>query len=525
MPVVDREKEREIVIEGKQQGKSDEFIKQAVLRFRERSKGGVPEEIVEEKKPSPLGRGIKAIAGFGIGVGKGALSTLQNIGQATLALPAIFQKGKKFGERLEEVKEETGIPKEILEPKTKAEKAGVVAEEVAEFIAPAGRIIKAGKAAQTLVKSISEGSTIAKGAGLAARSLLEGAGFGTIGSAQKGELDIPTAVLSSLFAPTGAVLKPTARVLSNFLFGPKGTSGFKTRFRNPEEVGEFLKSAKREVGGKNVEDVVTLLNSAIKNVATKAGQTFGKAEEKIIKAKIASSRVVNESKDLAIEALNISKLTLKKIDDAVLESIEKSQMKNLLKLLEKQKDFTTEGVLNLKRQISKLFKGTQRSKSGDRVVTKINNHLNKLIEEADPTFRTATKEFAETKTFLEKLGVNIVGRSKLNVEQTANKLFQLAKDLDNPFKREATEKLLVELQRRSGVPFLKSLEALSTAENLIPQGGQGLRAGVIRELIRLLQLGVSKGAEVAGRVAPTVEKIPKGIGRVGAIETLREVAE
>lgn len=499
------------------QNETDETIQFVVDDF----KAKYEDEVTPLQQP-PERTGV---AGFGIGAVKGATETLQNIGQAALAAPALIPGGKGFGERLGEIREETGFRPEVLEAEGTAEKVGKFTERVGEFLIPAGKIVTGGKAASALVKGILGGRKPAQGAALAVRSLLEGAGFGAIGTAQKGELDIPTAVISGAFAPAGAILKPTTRFVSNFLFGPKGTSGFISRFKNGAEVDEFLKSAKRVEGGKNVEDVVTLLKSAISNVAKKSGETFGVAEGKLVRAKIGSKEVINTSKDIAKDALSISKLSLASIDDAVLESIEKSQMKNLLKLLDKQKEFTTEGVLSLKRQVSKLFKGTQRTKSGDRVVTKVSQHLNELLEKVDPTFRGASKEFAATKTFLDKLGVNITGTSKLNVEQTANKIFQLAKDLDNPFKREATEKLLLELEKRSGVPFLKSLEALATAENLIPQAGQGLRAGVIRELIRLLELGVSKGAGIAGQLAPTAGKLPTGLGRAGLLGATREITQ
>lgn len=525
-------RELQILRKGREQGKTDDEITRLIQLDRQRTTDqaksfGGDTSALDTSVLGRLSRFAGAAKGVAVGAVKEVTETLQEVGQATLAAPALIPGGKTFAERRAEIKETTGFRPEALEAVTPAEEVGKVVGEVAEFVAPAGQIIKASKAAQFLVKEIVGGGKVASGAALAVRSLLEAAGFGAIGTAQKGELDISTAVVSGAFAPAGVALKPTARLVSNFLFGPKGTSGFVSRFKNPTEVGEFLKSARREPGGKNVEDVVTLLNSAIKNVATKTGEIFGKAEEKIISAKISSKEVINKTKNLAQDALGVSKLTIESIDDAVLESIEKSQMKNLLRLVDEHKDFTTQGVLKLKRQISKLFKGTERTKSGDRVITIVSNHLNKLIEGADPIFRTATKEFAKTKTFLEKLGVNIVGKAKLNVEQTANKLFQLAKDLDNPFKREATEKLLLELEKRSGVPFLKSLEALATAENLIPQAGQGLRAGVIRELIRLLELGVSKAAEVAGRVKTVTEKlpIPKGIGRAGVIETTRENTE
>lgn len=59
MPVQNRERERQIVLEGRKQGKSDDFIKQAVLRDRQR--GGISSSTLEQPKEGILKRVGKAI--------------------------------------------------------------------------------------------------------------------------------------------------------------------------------------------------------------------------------------------------------------------------------------------------------------------------------------------------------------------------------------------------------------------------------------------------------------------------------
>ena len=191
----------------------------------------------------------------------------------------------------------------------------------------------------------------------------------------------------------------------------------------------------------------------------------------------------------------------------------------MVRLIQENKDWTTRGVLKLRRRMDNLFRGTKSTQRSDALVTQLRNNLNKVIGGADETFRQASKAFAETKKFLDQLGLNIVGKAKLNVDQTATKLFQLAKDLDDPFRREGAEKLLIALEERSGIPFIGVLRALATAENLNPQKAQGIRAGVVREMARIIEVALSEVVGVAGKINIKVNKLTpefvKGIDFTG----------
>lgn len=310
-----------------------------------------------------------------------------------------------------------------------------------------------------------------------------------------------------------AVVKPVkgvSRAISNFFFGVKGTTGFVARFRDPKGVQKFLTTARRRPGGKNVEDVVSLLNKTIGAVKKRSTDVFRKAEGEIISRKIPQPQIKSQSDKIIRGFLRIPSLKKETIARSGLNDTEVRITQRVAREIKATKDFTTKGVLTLRRTIDNLFRGTQAAPKSDALITQLRSHLNTLIEQTDPTFRTATQKFARDRVFLDKLGVNIVGKGKLSVDRTANKLFQLAKDLDNPFKREATEKLLVELEKRSGVPFIRTLRNLATAVNLAPQQAQGIRAGVVRELARALEVGISKVAGVAGRLKLLIPPAPPG---------------
>ena len=98
-----------------------------------------------------------------------------------------------------------------------------------------------------------------------------------------------------------------------------------------------------------------------------------------------------------------------------------------------------------------------------------------------------------------------------------------ADNLGDPFKKEGTEKLLKEVGQRTGIDFIKVLKALAAARNLSPQKSLGLRAGVIRELVRMLQGAVSGGAAVAGKVSRAVKPAEGLLGGLAA-EVTEKVA-
>ncbi len=82
----------------------------------------------------------KGASGFVVGAAKGIGETLQNIGNAALALP---KKAIEMATPGGEIR--TGVDPKSLVATTRSQKIGKTAERVAEFIAPAGKIAKATK--------------------------------------------------------------------------------------------------------------------------------------------------------------------------------------------------------------------------------------------------------------------------------------------------------------------------------------------------------------------------------------------
>lgn len=391
---------------------------------------------------------------------------------------------------------ELGLPEESFEREGTAEKAGGVTAQIASFAVPGAKAAKVGKGIQAARGGAS---------GLLSRAGVEGATAGAVSATQQGGFNRETALVAGVgaaFPFLGGVSRSLGKGAARFFFGSRGLSGIQTRFNDPKTTAQFLKTARRQEGGNTLMQLVKRVNSSVDDVRQRSGQAFKEAEEKIVSTKIpqARSRVVDESKQVIKEFLDEDVLS----DDAISVSGVTEQSSNVIKkivrILDDFTDETTEGVLNTKRRIAKQWKGTGKSGESDAIVTRLTNNLNDIIEEVDPAFRNASRDFSGDRKFLDLVRANITGKSKDNLDQTANKLFRLAKDLDDPFRAEGAETVLRELEARTSLPLTDTLRALAAADNLSPQAAQGLRAGIVREIARLLQVGVSSAAGGAGRL-------------------------
>ena len=183
MPIVDIEKERQIVIKGREQGKSDDFIKAAVLRFRERSQGAESQDL----KQAAL-QGFEASPFFGktsrdvmIGGAKGFLkgtgSTLSSIGEKGIRGLGRFLTPKKyeaaFGFAADRpTAAETLKARGTFDYSNKTQEYAGLAENIGEYLIPSAGVVKAGKVFGTGIK------------GLLGRSAIEAATAGGITALQ-----------------------------------------------------------------------------------------------------------------------------------------------------------------------------------------------------------------------------------------------------------------------------------------------------------------------------------------------------
>lgn len=166
MPVVNREKERLIVEEGRRQGKSDEFIKQAVLRFREKELSAQNKKVQQitpslQKTPAQKSFFGKA-ADFAQGVGQSILGTarsssklaeavtsvvpeklkknfLQKPGSIGFTAISALNASSKIDPLLTNLEKKVGAAEgDLTTPKNTFQKTGKISGDVAQFLYPSG---------------------------------------------------------------------------------------------------------------------------------------------------------------------------------------------------------------------------------------------------------------------------------------------------------------------------------------------------------------------------------------------------
>lgn len=166
MPVVNREKERRIVEEGRKQGKSDEFIKQAVLRFREKESFTQNKETPQTVLPSqktPIKKPLLSkVADFAQGVGQSILGTARSssklAGAITNIVPEKVKKNflqkpgsigftgvsalaasSKIDPLFTSLEKKVGAEEgDLITPKNTLQKTGKISGDVAQFLYPSG---------------------------------------------------------------------------------------------------------------------------------------------------------------------------------------------------------------------------------------------------------------------------------------------------------------------------------------------------------------------------------------------------
>lgn len=479
---------------------------------------------------------------FSTGFVKRGLSTLQNIGQATLAAPALLPGGKTFGERREEIKGTTGLDSSLFETEGKWEERGAFAQDIVQFIVPGSRIVKAGK----FVKgAISTGGKIRAVGGTLGRAGTEAVGFGTIGSAQQGEFDEGTTIFAGVIPIGGAMLSRIAKGAGYLAIGPKGVKGIQARYADPDGVASFLRTARNKSGGATVGDIEKLITKGIEAVRVNVRDNYQTALKNLPKRLGRNPKVSTTGQSTTIKVdgkkyvlsmpgiksflttrlrefgVNVNSRA-KTFDflESPFSKAHENKLREVFRLVDNWKNTTPEGLNMLARKIGNLEVPPD-SKGGralNTVIGGMRDDIRQYLGKRIPAIKNLNASYAAGKDFLAKLDVNITGKSKLSVDQTADKLLTLAKNLDDPFKKVESEKLLLQLEQHTGISIIRFLRGLATAENLYPASGQGLRAGVVKELVRILNVGLSEIAGVAGRVkgGSTGSNIKSGIIGTGS---------
>ena len=246
------------------------------------------------KEDGIIKKTASAVGGIAVGAGKGLLETLQNIGQATMALPSLLPGGKTFGRKLTEVREETGFRPETLEAKTGAEKVGKFAERVGEFIVPHTKIPKA--------------------LGFFGKMFFRAGVSGAVATAQEGEVGKGTkmAVGAEIVLPVGgklvinplySLLKTLTRGLGSKLAGvPRNIIDLIVQ--NPQKSRDVAKNFEKMGGDKILEKNAKIIMNGIAKIKLQARSAYGKALQKLKEVEVKVNTFRNSTQEFLDKVAN-----------------------------------------------------------------------------------------------------------------------------------------------------------------------------------------------------------------------------
>lgn len=229
-----------------------------------------PKQITQPEKKAGILQEGGAVQQLGIGIAKGALSTIKGIGQlGEMILPPAPAFGSVYSDEATKGKL---LDEKNLEAQGTMEKIGKFGEQVAEFAIPASKIAKATKTLPFLAKT-------------ATRAL----GSGAVATAQEGEIGKGTgiAVGTEVALPVVGkyLVKPATKILTSLFKGlGSGVSGVGTDIleqiaKNPQSAENTIKELAKDgnfgVLKKNAETIV----NGVSKIKGEARSAFGQGLE------------------------------------------------------------------------------------------------------------------------------------------------------------------------------------------------------------------------------------------------------
>lgn len=287
----------------------------------------------------------------------------------------------------------------------------------------------------------------------------------------------------------GKALSKVTGLASEIALGTKGKQAVQTTIKNASGVQEFAK-------GRTLEDVA--------NKTSKAVQKFGED----------SKKAFNNAIDLARDDIKftpkkgVSEVTnVIKENPLYLEPQEKMLVSKAKGLVSKWKNWTPKGIIKLRQEIDRrgFYKDDEAHRASDKIINSMRKKLNEMAISLDDTIAPALEKASFDIEQAQKLGYNLIGNNKLNVEATATKLKSILAKIDDPVEKEATKNLLNFLKDRTGVDVGADLEALSAYLEFQKPLNNNSILGIAQSLGKKV---VKPGAIGLGKVNEAIKKIP-----------------
>lgn len=481
---------------------------------------------------------------FAIGAGKGAIETLQNIGNIV---------AKPLGKAMGVPEEEIGIPKEKLEADNTAQKVGKFTERVAEVAVPATKISTATKTLPFISRVVTR--TLADMGIMIAQE-------GEIKAKEQGAISLASQAIPS-------VLKIGGKYLSNIF---KRGAGVLTS-KGSEVVEQVLKDPELAMKGMEGNPVQTLRSAAssvvdfIKNLSKSAKETYGETIQNIEKnyqevisgfrssQKDGMTLIHPETgttiiKDPNGNKFNLALGTLKKyitnglkdfnvtgstkggfdFSNSSLNPQEEAVMGKVVDKIQNWTDITPTGL----NRLSQIVEGYARAESAglkraNAIIYRIANTMDDYIAERVPGIREMNNEYKQSMQFIQQLE-NQVGQIT-GKAVTPELIDQVSKKISNLFT--ANKQIARDvISKMPGGEDLLSIEAGREMVQSIGRASAGLggkieglvQAVIPPERVAKLTAFVGKQGKKLDPILPVLEKLVP-TERAVLIETMLNLFE
>lgn len=495
-----------------------------------------------------------------VGVVKGLGSTARNLARIAPTIASKITESIGQGK----IEDPTKFVENALTPQNTAQKVGFGAEQIGEFLIPAGSITKAGKAVQALGKT----SKIGKAVGLLGRGAVEATGTAGITATQGG--DVKTGfilggtlpIASKALGLLGSGAKEVAKYMSSTLSGTP-IAAIEQAFKNPKIVQSAITKAASEGTEMTAQKIY---NQAIKALDTlkkvrkdayeqglqtvenslwknKQGQLYVRRALSEVEAKATKGYTGGEilvPTNLSVTGLkNVASRTLKEFgakakgqsldfSEMAIDKAHANKIQEVVDRVYEWENMTPTGLNKLTQILDGYRLGGINLGSSEKqfnaIIGKMKTNLADYVGERVPAIKDLRKNYAVQSKVID----DIVQQLKLGRGDPNTALRKLL-NVFNP-KSQVYAPVVKELGEKAGVDLMSDIAGL-TMSQWTPQGlgkylalflgGAGSGASLLNpSALASLPITavasspkiIGKVATTAGKIAPTAKKITKKIG-------------
>lgn len=494
--------------------RSGDIKKQAINDYKQeqQTQASNKEPGLGSKIISGVGKFGKSLGEFGIGMGKGALSTVKetsSLGEKILRKP-LEAAGMEFGD---ETAAEELIPESATTAKNTAQKAGKFFEQTLEYFLPAGKAAKVERTIDLLSAGI-RSNLLASGTRIAGKALTQAVSAGGVSLLQTGDKEKAqkTALTAGTIRGGMAIIGEGARALhiperiystifknskQDMMSELKADALYKLKQTNPQKYQEFVDNGIIKIsknGNPTINDTLAEkaldmgLKGSIRNMSSKTVEGALESEMKVRNIANAYKGKINLSEPQIKNVLNNIADDYRDVGFGEIAN----EADNLVDVLEKGKgQVSAIDALNVRR----LFDRVRIASSFDKPVTKLSQTQGNLKTLADavrgrvnniPKMGEVMKDYSFYIDALEALAVEAMRRGNNQVLSLIDSLFLSgAYAGNNPIPGVTMGMARKLLQSSSGATYLgsalKNQSVSPVSQGLISSGSAGVQSGQINQ--------------------------------------------